>query len=127
MEAVALLVRRPELRCRACYRLRLTEVANWAAAHGFEAIATTLTVSQYQDSDAIAEEGEAAARAAGLEYLRRDYRDRFGEAVRRSRQLGMYRQNYCGCVISELKVREQRRRGRAEKAGARDRRTDSAT
>lgn len=35
---------RPD-RCRACYRLRLEEACAYAAANGFEGVATTLTVS----------------------------------------------------------------------------------
>ena len=34
-----------EERCRACYRLRLEETARYAAAHGYDAVSTTLTVT----------------------------------------------------------------------------------
>ena len=34
-------------RCRACYRIRLEELARYAYEHGFEGIGTTLTVSPY--------------------------------------------------------------------------------
>ena len=37
-------------RCRACYALRLGLIAEWAAENGCDAMATTLTVSPYQDS-----------------------------------------------------------------------------
>lgn len=110
-----------EQRCRACYSLRLSEVARWAADNGFDAVATTLTVSPYQDVAAIAEEGEAAAASAGIEYLDRDFRDRYPEATGRSRELGMYRQNYCGCLMSDLEARRDRearkRERKARKAG----------
>ena len=55
---------RPD-RCRACYRLRLEEAAAYAAANGFEGLATTLTVSPYQYIETIHEELEAACRKAG--------------------------------------------------------------
>ncbi len=106
----------PRERCRECYRLRLGEVASWAAENGFDAMTTTLTVSPYQDSEAIATEGEAAAAGAGLEFVRRDFTDRYPEATRRSRELGMYRQNYCGCVMSDLEAREERGRRREQRA-----------
>jgi hypothetical protein len=80
---------------------------------------TPLTVSPYQDADAIAQEGALAAAAAGIEFVRRDFTDRYPEATRRSRELGMYRQNYCGCVLSDLEAREQRETRRAERAAAR--------
>lgn len=105
-----------EPRCRACYRLRFSLTANWAAEHGFDSIATTLTVSPYQDADGIREEGERAAGAAGIEYLDRDFRERYREATRRSRELGMYRQRYCGCVLSQVEAADQRRAKEARHA-----------
>lgn len=119
MERVAPLARDRLRRCRACYRLRFESAAEYAVEHGFDAIATTLSVSPYQDADAIAEEGEAVAAAHGLEYVRRDFRDRYPEATRRSRELGMYRQNYCGCVLSDVEARQDRERSRAERRAAR--------
>lgn len=115
LERVGAHARTPELRCRACYRLRLEHVADWAADNGFDAIATTLTVSPYQDGAAIAEEGAAAARDAGVRYLDRDFRDRYAAATARSRELEMYRQNYCGCIMSDIEARA----GRAERKSAR--------
>jgi len=100
-------------RCRACYALRLGLTAAWAADNGCDAIATTLTVSPYQDAEAIAQEGERAADRHGVEYLARDFRDRYPQATRRSRELDMYRQNYCGCVYSEEDARREREARRA--------------
>ncbi len=110
-------------RCRACYRLRLNDVAEWAAANGFDALATTLTVSPYQDAAAIAEEGARAAEAHGLTYLARDYRERYPDATRRSRELGMYRQNYCGCAPSQAEASAQREARKARRAAERERRS----
>lgn len=95
-------------RCRACYRLRLGITARYAAGHGFDAIATTLTVSPYQDSEAIRLEGERAAAEEGVGYVDRDFRERYPEATRRSREIGMYRQNYCGCLLSDVEARRDR-------------------
>jgi epoxyqueuosine reductase len=105
-----------ERRCRACYRLRLTMTAEWASDHDYDAIATTLTVSPYQDPEAIREEGERAALASGVRYAGHDYRDRYRDATRRSRDLGMYRQRYCGCVLSQVEAAEQRRAKEAKRA-----------
>lgn len=99
-------------RCRACYRVRLGAVAMWAAEHGYDSIATTLTVSPYQNHTAIAEEGRRAAVEAGVAYVERDFRDRYSEATRRSRELGMYRQRYCGCIAGEYEQRAERERRR---------------
>lgn len=105
-------------RCRACYALRLGQAAGWAASHGYDALATTLTISPYQDAEAIAEEGAKAASDAGIAYLHRDFRERYPEATRRSRELGMYRQNYCGCRYSQLEAQAERDARKAARAAA---------
>lgn len=115
LERVGPLAQAGEDRCRACFRLRFEAAARYAAENGFDAIATTLTVSPYQNADTIAEEGRRAADAAGVTYVDRDFRDRYPDATRRSRQLGMYRQNYCGCVLSDVEARRAREERRARK------------
>lgn len=123
VEAVAPFVRQGAERCAACYRLRLGEAARYAAENGFDAIATTLTISPYQSADAIRREGQAAAASVGIRWLDRDFRESYADAVRRSRELGMYRQNYCGCVLSDVEAREARAARRAERAAAREARS----
>lgn len=115
-EAVGGVEHQPGVRCRECFRLRLGEAARRAAETGCEAVATTLTVSPYQDHDAIREVGEEVCAAAGVVFLVTDYRDRYPDAVRRSRELGMYRQNYCGCRYSDEEAREEREARRARRA-----------
>lgn len=103
-------------RCRACYRLRLDEAARYAAEHGFEAISTTLAVSPYQFTEVIEHELEEAAAPYGLAVVFQDFRPFYPEATRRSRALGMYRQNFCGCPPSRAEAeaeREERKRLRA--------------
>ncbi len=102
-------------RCGRCYELRLGLVADRAAGLGCDALATTLSVSPYQDPGAIDAAGRRVASRAGLVWLAADYRERYPEATRRSRELGMYRQNYCGCLPS----RAEAERARAERAAAR--------
>jgi len=116
-DAVRGLEGRPGERCRACFRLRLGIAAARAAELGYDAVATTLTVSPYQDPDAIREAGEAVCDEHGVAFLVTDFRDRYAEATRRSRELGMYRQNYCGCRYSDAEAEEQRRLRRAGRAG----------
>ncbi|MDO9556733.1 MAG: epoxyqueuosine reductase QueH [Coriobacteriia bacterium] len=102
-------------RCTACFRLRLGMVAERAAALGYDAVATTLTVSPYQDPDSIREAGVEACAAAGVRYLDTDFRDRYRTATDRSRTLGMYRQNYCGCLLSDVEAQQQREARRARR------------
>lgn len=106
-------------RCRACYRLRLREAARYAAENGFDTLATTLTVSPYQDPVAIQEAGVAAAAEFGIDWLQRDFRDRYPSATKRSRELKMYRQNYCGCEFSKAEAWADRESRRIERANLR--------
>ena len=104
-------------RCRRCYRLRFERTASFAAENGFEAIATSLSVSPYQFTDVINEELEAAAQRHGLVALPADYREMYQDSVDMSREANMYRQNYCGCMYSMVEAAEERaERRRARKA-----------
>ena len=105
-----------EARCRACYRLRLEETARVAAERGFEGIGTTLSVSPYQYTEVIREEVIRAAERAGLSGVFEDFRPYYDEATRRSRALGMYRQNFCGCRISDEEAAAERAERKAERA-----------
>jgi len=89
-----------EARCGDCYQLRMVAAARFARTHDFDAIASTLTVSPYQRQEMIRKAGRMAADEIGRVYLDVDFRQSFSGAVSRSRELGMYRQNYCGCEIS---------------------------
>lgn len=110
-------------RCRACYAVRLGRVAEHAVVNGFDAVATTLTVSPYQDHDALRETAEEACARAGVAYLDRDFRPRFADAQRRARELGMYRQNHCGCLLSAVEADRER----AERREARKKAREAAT
>jgi epoxyqueuosine reductase len=113
---VAPLASAGEARCRACYRLRLTMSARYGAEHGFDALATTLTVSPHQRHAAIQEEGSRAASEAGIIWLEHDFRDRYRDSVTRSTSLGMYRQNYCGCIFSKVEADAERAARKAQRA-----------
>jgi len=92
-------------RCRVCYAFRLSVAAKRAAAEGFQVFSTTMSQSPYQDFDAIAAAGADAARSAGLRFFIEDFRPRYREGKKRALEWGMYRQNYCGCLFSELERR----------------------
>lgn len=100
-------------RCRACYAFRFEESARFAYENGYEAFGTTLSVSPYQFTDIIEEELRAAAKRYGLKCLFQDYRPFYDAATTRSRNLEMYRQNYCGCVFSAAEAQAQRQERKA--------------
>lgn len=107
-------------RCRACYRLRLERSAEAAAARGFRYFSTTLAVSPYQHFEECGEELTAAANKYGMEPVWRDFREYYPEATRRSRELGMYRQKYCGCRFSASEAALEKRARREERLRQRE-------
>ena len=97
-----------EGRCRACYALRLAESCRVARERGFTHVSTTLAVSPYQLFDACGDVLATLARAHGLTSVWRDFRPHYPESVTDSRELGMYRQNYCGCRFSAAEAALER-------------------
>ncbi len=103
-------------RCRACYRFRLDRAANYAHAHNFDALGTTLAVSPYQLFKICGEElCQACKPYPELKPIHNDYRPYYQNATTRSRELGMYRQNYCGCHWSIEEAQADRERRKAER------------
>lgn len=92
---------REEERCRLCYYGRLRDTAQLARRGRFDAFATTLLYSKFQQHERIAETAAAVAAEVGVPFLYRDWRDRWGDGVAASKELGLYRQSYCGCIYSE--------------------------
>lgn len=113
-------------RCRACYALRLAEACRVARCEGFEHVATTLAVSPYQLLDTCNDVLEKLARAQGLTPVLRDFTPWYPEATARSRDLGMYRQQYCGCRFSAAEAALDRARLRDERKAAHGRRSTGA-
>ena len=92
-------------RCSRCFRLRLAKTARAAKAGGFDYFGTTLTVSPLKNAALINEIGYELQDLYGVKYLPSDFKKRGGyyESVALSKQYGLYRQNYCGCVYSQRK------------------------
>lgn len=88
-------------RCRRCFQLRLLLTAKTARTHHFAAFTTTLLISPHQKHEHLKEVGEAIAKEAGIAFLYHDLRPRYKESHQLTKQLNLYRQQYCGCVYSE--------------------------
>ncbi len=88
-------------RCEFCYSWRLREAARVAKEQGLDAFTTTLLVSPYQKFDNIIDIGRQIQHDVGVEFLEEDFRIGWKEGMRISRELGLYRQKYCGCIYSE--------------------------
>lgn len=89
-------------RCLICYRLRLEKTADFAREKGINTFATTLTISPHKKAKAINDIGKEIAQGYGLNFYEADFKkdNGFQKSVRLSKELGLYRQKYCGCRYS---------------------------
>lgn len=87
-------------RCEMCYRRRLEATAKFAAENGFTHFTTTLLVSPYQDHEKLKEIGNEMAEKYGVGFYYDDFRDVYRDGQKEAHDMGMYRQKYCGCVLS---------------------------
>lgn len=103
-EAVKGLEREPEggARCPVCFKLRLEKTAKLAKALDFDLIGTTLTVSPHKDAELINSIGEVLQNIYDIHFLKANFKknDGYKRSIELSRQLDIYRQNYCGCEFA---------------------------
>lgn len=100
-EFLANVAAEPEKRCAYCYASRLDAAAAAAREGGFDAFSSSLFYSRYQNHELMRQQAEAAALRHGVSFLYRDFRPGWQEGIKRSKELGLYRQQYCGCIYSE--------------------------
>ena len=98
-------------RCFACYELRLREAARLAAAGGYDYFTTTLSISPLKNADKLNEIGERLGEEYGVRHLPADFKKKNGyrRSIELSRDYGLYRQDYCGCVFSKREREEQKK------------------
>lgn len=96
---------REQERCLFCWRCRLRKCAELALAGGFSGFTTSLLYSRYQNHAAIHALGREIAAAqgvdGGLAFVYEDFRTSWQQGIALSREWGVYRQQYCGCLYSE--------------------------
>lgn len=98
-------------RCFACFRLRLGEAVKRAKEGNFDYVTTTLTISPMKNAGKLNQLGEELCKKEGVCWLPSDFKKKNGykRSTELSREYGMYRQDYCGCVFS-LREREQEKK-----------------
>ncbi len=103
-------------RCSFCYDLRLRETAKAAGEGNFDYFSTTLLISPHQDQDLIRKTAEKISGEHKIKLYpekgdggifsnkkgdRLLFSEGWQESVRISKEMGLYRQQYCGCIYSE--------------------------
>ena len=88
------------MRCRLCFELRLNHTAKAAKDGKFDFFATTLSVSPHKNASLINEVGCSKAKLFDVGYLISDFKKKggFQRTIELSKQYGLYRQRYCGCM-----------------------------
>lgn len=95
-------------RCSSCYEMRILMTAKKARKLGFDAFTTTLLYSRYQRHDKIREICASISSSLGIDFYYHDFREGWQEGIDASKNLGIYRQAYCGCILSEGERYEKR-------------------
>ena len=95
------LVHREADRCRHCYHDRLRTTALLAKRGKFDFFSSTLLYSKFQKHELVRSIGESIAKSVGVPFFYQNFREGWKEGVDTSKELKMYRQQYCGCIYSE--------------------------
>lgn len=90
------------LRCDKCFELRLRKTAEFAKSIGVNKFTTSIVISPHKNFAKLTSIGEKIAQETGIEYLAVDFKkkDGFLKTNKISKELNLYRQNYCGCSFA---------------------------
>lgn len=90
-------------RCRRCYEFRMSRAYEYACNNHFDYFTTTLSISPHKDAAKINEIGMQLEKSHGSTYLYADFKKKNGylRSLELSKEYGLYRQDYCGCIFSK--------------------------
>ena len=93
-------------RCEKCFAFRLRKTASLAKKNHFDLFATTLSVSPHKNTDVINRVGEEISKELQIQFLPESFKKKDGylRSIQISKELGLYRQNYCGCDFSNWHI-----------------------
>jgi predicted adenine nucleotide alpha hydrolase (AANH) superfamily ATPase len=89
-------------RCDVCYALRLERTARTASRFGFDGFTTVMSLSPWKKAASLNRIGKMFGRRRGVKFLEADFKkkDGFKKSVALSKELKLFRQDYCGCPYS---------------------------
>lgn len=116
-------------RCRRCYLFRMKKAYEYACENGFDWFTTTLSISPYKDADKINKIGSEleltaaknitsqpddpskSAAPNSTKFLTSDFKKKGGflRSLELSKEYGLYRQDYCGCIFSKQNIEKTRK------------------
>jgi predicted adenine nucleotide alpha hydrolase (AANH) superfamily ATPase len=82
--------------------LRLQKTAFTAKTNNFSCFASAMSISPHKNFQLINNIGKNLEQSYGVTYLESDFKkkDGFKKTNELSTRLGLYRQDYCGCIYS---------------------------
>ena len=91
-------------RCYVCYELRMEAACRYAKEHNYNYFTTTLSISPYKNAKWLNEIGERLGKEYNINYLYADFKKKNGykRSIELSKEYGLYRQDYCGCIYSKV-------------------------
>ena len=100
-------------RCAVCFGYSLGRAAEYAAAGDYEGFTTSLSISPYKDSKLLFDTGAAAGKFIEYNFKKRDG---YKRSIELAREIGLYRQEYCGCEFSyrDLLIRQNDKEHKSE-------------
>ncbi len=90
-------------RCEICFKMRLEQTAQKAAAEQYDFFTTVLTVSPHKNAARINFFGREIGQKYNVKFIEENFKkkDGFKRSIELSRIYNLYRQNYCGCIYSK--------------------------
>ncbi|MCA1933002.1 MAG: epoxyqueuosine reductase QueH [Calditerrivibrio sp.] len=89
------------IRCLYCYKTRLKKTVEFAKENNFKYFTSSLLYSKYQNHQEITNYCYDLSVEYNIEFLYYDFRVGWKEGINLSKDLNIYRQQYCGCIYSE--------------------------
>jgi epoxyqueuosine reductase len=103
-------------RCRECFLLRFRQTAAFCKELGCTQFTSVMSISPHKRIAMLNEAGATAAAEFAVSYATFDFKkqDGFLKSIQLSRELGLYRQDYCGCSLSKAERDGRKGSGRAQ-------------
>lgn len=101
-------------RCSICFDIRLRKTGMVALDKGFDAFATTLTLSPLKNANLLNEIGTKIGNELGITYLSTDFKKKEGykKSIELSKEYDLYRQDFCGCIFSKIQREREKENGK---------------
>ncbi len=97
-------------RCEQCFLLRLRRTARFCKEAGLLSFTSVMSISPHKRIEMLNRAGEQAATEYGVTYEPFNFKKNNGflNSIQLSNDMGLYRQDYCGCVLSKKESEERR-------------------